>query len=217
MNYLKITQSVCAAALLAGLSLSATATQTPVFTTFGGLPVATFGGSGIPNGAVAITTFGQGGILGLTATQRFAMPVVTNDGAGRFSATGGAFPANAQNLGKWNFDYYIDNAGQTGITYQLFMDVDPSAGENFKSFGPSVVSGVAQDSWNLGFDGFETVLSYSFDPNATGEYSFRLVASNVDGIIATSAIVVQIPEPGSLALMGLALAGLVALRRKQKA
>jgi hypothetical protein len=45
---------VAAAALL---SLSSLSHAAPVYDTFGALPQATFGGSGIPNDAVAIGTF----------------------------------------------------------------------------------------------------------------------------------------------------------------
>ena len=73
---------------------TARADLTPEFTTFGPLPGATFGGSGIPNDAVAITTIVDGTTtitLGLTAHQRFASPAVTNNGAGVFTAQAGVF------------------------------------------------------------------------------------------------------------------------------
>src|SRR5687767_7285734 len=44
-------------------------TTTPTYTTFGALPSAHFGGSGIPNHSVAITTV-SGVTLGLSAAQR---------------------------------------------------------------------------------------------------------------------------------------------------
>ena len=48
---------------------------------FGSLPQATFGGSGIPNNAVQRGRNVGNVILGLTATQRYSSPLVTNDGA----------------------------------------------------------------------------------------------------------------------------------------
>lgn len=225
MKLIKAGCYFAAVALLSSLNVSAQASETPSYTSFGPL-AATFGGSGIPNGAVAQTTFGQTGVLGLTATQRYANPTVTNDGAGRFFAPSGIDQTNATsiagNYARWNFGYYVDNGGQSGNSYQLFMDVDPTSAENFKSFGSQSIAGVSQDSWNLGFDGFESALSYIFNPTVDGDYTFALQASNGGQILGRTSIVVQVgrgaevPEPGTLALAGLAFAGLAAVRRKKK-
>ncbi|RMD87313.1 MAG: PEP-CTERM sorting domain-containing protein [Alphaproteobacteria bacterium] len=105
----------------------------PVFDSFGPLPQATFGGSGIPNDAVAISSFeittpSQSTVsvtLGLTATERFANPPVGNDGAGTFFAgTGANFggPGDPSSLlgAKWNFGYFI---GLTGGTFADIADI----------------------------------------------------------------------------------------------
>jgi PEP-CTERM motif len=215
-----------AMALFSSLSVSALASEVPHYDKFGPL-AATFGGTGIPNGAVAQSTFGNGnGVLGLTATQRYSNPTVTNNGAGLFYAPSGIdqhdATSTASSYARWNFGFYIDNGGQTGNVYQLFMDVNPTSAENFKSFGAQTITGVNQDSWNLGFDLFESSLGYSFDPTVDGDYTFALQASNNQGLLARTSIVVQVgrgaevPEPGTLALAGLAFAGLAATRRKQK-
>ena len=74
----------------------------PTFDTFGPLPAATFGGSGIPNDSVAISTHVIDGgptiTLGLTAHQRFFNPPLTNP-----SALFGA---------KWNFGWFVDLAAR---------------------------------------------------------------------------------------------------------
>lgn len=220
----KSAQCLAAMALLSSISLTAMATQTPVFQTFGPL-AATFGGNGIPNGAVAQTTVGSNGVLGLTATQRFSNPTVTNNGAGRFFAPAGVDQTNATSItgqySRWNVGFYIDNGSQTSNAYQLFLDVDPTAGENFKTFGPQAVSGVSQDSWNLGFDSFEALLGYAFNPTVNGEYTFLLTASRAGAELARTSIVVQVgsgltvPEPGSMALVCLGLLGLAGLRLKK--
>ncbi len=102
------------------------------YTTFGSLPVANFGGSGIPNDAVAITAL-AGVNLGLTATQRYASPAVTNNGAGVFQAVAGAY-APGDNLAQWSFNFYIGGPNLTGYTYKLFGDYSAAVGDADSSY-----------------------------------------------------------------------------------
>lgn len=81
-----------------GASVYAVATV-PTYTKFGSLQTATFGGTGIPNDAVAISEVSSGGfnvVLGLTAHQRYDNPPLGNDGAGRFTAVAGGDSAHGQ-------------------------------------------------------------------------------------------------------------------------
>ena len=227
---------------LLGLAcVSAMAIQiTPTFDTFGTLSGATFGGQGIPNDAVAITTVTSGNYtitLGLTAHQRYSNPAPVNDGAGTFYAVaGGDVYSSPQQPGyaRWNVAYYVDfdpNLSSwlpQGYSVRLYYDKDTAVGNDVTSYvtiEPNIFNGSTfdtQDSWNLGMAG-----GIGFDPNAYGEYSFALAVVKNNQILGMSAIVVnagdgQIPAPpvpdvgATLALMGLSFAGLGGFARRRK-
>ena len=112
---------------------------TPTFDTFGDLPGATFGGTGIPTDPVAITTIIVGGdtiTLGMSAHARFANPTVTDDGLGTYTAatgsnfgdpTFGTMPS--ADLGAtWNVGSFIDIAGGgtfDDYSFEFVYDFDP--------------------------------------------------------------------------------------------
>ena len=202
---------------------------TPTGTTFGTLSAATFGGSGIPNDAVQITTIGNL-TLGLTATPRYNNPAVTNNGAGTFTAAAGGdtlhgLPAYAQ----WNFDFYVSGLG-IGQSFKLVYDNDAAVGNDVATSFTSSVDG--QNSWNLGM-GF--LNGGIFNPNASGEYGFALVAYQYEWVegpgldliwtgreIGRSAILVDVgngsavADGGSVVLMlAGAFGGLALLRRRR--
>ena len=122
------------------LSMVANATvATPLYDTFGPLDDATFGGTGIPNTEVAISTqFSNGSSLitvAMSATQRYGNPALTNDGLGTYFAgagsnTGPGSPAGTAEGALWNFNYYIniDSPTETLANYDitLFYDFDPA-------------------------------------------------------------------------------------------
>ena len=160
-----------------GAGLGAPVAASPVFDSFGALPEATFGGSGIPNDAVAISTFTLNTAseetvtvkLGLTATERFSNPPLGNDGAGTFFAGTGANlggPGNpSSTLGAtWNVGYFIGLAGGTFgdiadlVTIELRYDTSPDGldfgvwdlSASIAALGLSTAT-VFQDSQNLLF------------------------------------------------------------------
>jgi hypothetical protein len=216
--------------MTAGLSAFATSIA-PSGTALVSLPAATFGGSGIPNNAVEVTTVTtprQDVItLGLTATPRYFNPALGNNGFGTFTATPGfnnGLGTPPQTLGPtWNFDFYINLVDNSGTTYNFalaYANNTTGVGSSL-SLGSATASGTAQNSWNLSM-GF--LSGIGFDANASGVYGFELEQVSADGVvIASTAINVNVgsvPDSSSTAaLLGLGFAGLavVGYRRNRLA
>jgi hypothetical protein len=131
---------------------------TPVYTSFGSLPGADFGGTGIPNDAVAKTEVFINGTeqitLALTAHGRYSNPAVTDNGAGEYFAGTGqncgiatdpvGCPVDINNDPRpqgalWNFAFYISVAGPgadfADYTFTLYYDFDPGANTLFADLG----------------------------------------------------------------------------------
>lgn len=200
----------------------------PVGTTFGSLSAATFGGSGIPNDAVQITTIGNL-TLGLTATPRYSNPAVTNNGAGTFFASlGGDIMNGMPSFAEWNFDFYVNGLG-AGQNFKLVYDNVASVGNDVTTSFTGTVD--SQDSWNLGM-GF--LNGGVFNPNTIGEYGFALVAYQYEWVagqglapnwvgheIGRSSIIVNVgdvssvPDSGNLLLLLCCPLGWLALLRRR--
>ncbi len=129
-------RTLAALVLVAATPLALNAT--PLYDTFGPLTGANFGGVGIPNGSVAISSQFEDGTnlitVAMNATQRYSNPVVTNDGAGTFFAgtgsnTGGAGESSITGA-LWNFNYYIDVTGPgaklADYDIKLYYDFNPA-------------------------------------------------------------------------------------------
>lgn len=227
--------AVFAAAMV---GFAATASATPTFDTFGPLPQATFGGMGIPNDAVAQSSFEGTGILALSATERFSNPPVGDNGAGTYSAEPGfndGTPGSTSGLlgSLWNFNFYIEApTGQVleDFIFTLRYDFDPGLNTPESELGtidlvflPGTVAQTSQNNL-FGFlatpgPGITPPSFGPFDPDVPGQYSYILTASVLDGTeLGRVAIDVNVglPEPATLALFGLGLAGLAFVRRRRQ-
>lgn len=196
----------------------------PSYTTFGPLPAATFGGTGIPNSAVSVTSVvnpsGGGNLtLGLTAHQRYDNPAVTNDGAGTFFAVTGDDSAHGQpNYARWNFGLYLTGV-KSGQETRLYYDTNPAVGNDVSTYLSLGSLGGYQESWNLGM-GF--LGGAAFPESSSGQYSFALVTFDSQGVeFARSAMIVNVgdvrtsvPDAGpSSALLLFGLGGLGLIKR----
>lgn len=125
----------------------------------------------------------------------------------------------ADGLGRanWSFDfaYAVNTTACSTCRAFLRIDTDPSALANVVDIDLTALYGNSRaDSWNMTM-GF--LAPIGFNAFAASSTDFTLFIRDTLGSqtpVLSSAITVKVPEPGSLALAGLALLGLFAARRR---
>ena len=180
------------------------------------------GSSGL--GPVQFNVVSQSGTTSALGAHAYkTSPLLPNDGVSIFYAQNGFY--GIEDRANWSFDFVIDPGSCTTCSAALYMDVNPGVGQTWASFGflPLVAGLIQKDSWNLEMNFLETLAGVNFDPFLDGQYDFRLViSSRIQEFSSQNDITVivgkgaQVPEPGSLALIGLGFAGMMLTRRRQK-
>ena len=182
MNRYNLRGALCFSSFLTILSLcTASSFAVPIFDTFGPLDQATFGGQGIPNDEVAISSqfaFGDDLVtVAMSATQRFSNPALTNDGAGTyFAGFGSNFGGNGESTFEgalWNFNFYMNVEGTNGNTpvlvdYQidLFYDFDPGFDTPLGSLGSiNITNGLLGTDPSLSLNEGSQNLNFAFLAN----------------------------------------------------
>lgn len=196
---------------LAGLSLISLAAHATLTTLPAPWPPA--GSSGLENVLFNVNS-ASGMTVAVGAHGYKNSALLPNDGISVFYAQPGVYPGEpSKNYANWSFDFAYNLGTCTTCSVFLRIDTDPSTPATFAEAQLNNVFGSAYlDSWNLEMP----FLGINFDPQVASSTAFQLVIRDGSQDVLSTNITVEVPEPGTLALAGLALAGLGVVRRRNK-